>query len=79
MMIEQSNGFWQTGKLDYPYGRGINFQIEVENIEELLQNVKKHHIPLFKDMMINTYSDFTQKEFLVQDPDGYLLRFSQKK
>ncbi|MGI8350359.1 bleomycin resistance protein [Niallia circulans] len=77
MMIEQYNGFWQTGELNYPYGRGINFQIEVENIEEILHKIKKHNILLFKEVMINEYSEYIQKEFLVQDPDGYLLRFSQ--
>jgi catechol 2,3-dioxygenase-like lactoylglutathione lyase family enzyme len=77
MMIEQCNGHWQTGELEYPYGRGINFQIEIDNIEVLLQNLKKHNIPLFRDLMTNSYSEFTQKEFIVQDPDGYLLRFSQ--
>ncbi|MBG9810084.1 aldoketomutase [Bacillus endophyticus] len=77
MMIEQCNGHWQTAELEYPYGRGINFQIEIDNTEILLQNLKKHNIPLFRDLMTNSYSEFTQKEFIVQDPDGYLLRFCQ--
>ncbi|MFE8065057.1 bleomycin resistance protein [Priestia megaterium] len=77
IMIEECNGHWQTGELEYPYGRGINFQIEVENIESILQNLKKHRIKLFRDSMLNNYSGFIQKEFIVQDPDGYLLRFSQ--
>ncbi|MED4074145.1 bleomycin resistance protein [Priestia endophytica] len=77
MMIEQCNEHWQTAELEYPYGRGINFQIEIDNIEILLQNLKKHNIPLFRDLMTNSYSGFTQKEFIVQDPDGYLLRFCQ--
>jgi catechol 2,3-dioxygenase-like lactoylglutathione lyase family enzyme len=77
MMIEQCNGHWETSELEYPYGRGINFQIEVENIEVILQNLKNHNISLFRDAMINNYSGFTQKEFIVQDPDGCLLRFSQ--
>ncbi|RJS62940.1 bleomycin resistance protein [Priestia filamentosa] len=77
MMIEQCNGHWQTGELEYPYGRGINFQIEIDNIEVLLQKLKEHNILLFRDLMINSYSEFTQKEFIVQDPDGYLLRFCQ--
>ncbi|RAS81325.1 bleomycin resistance protein [Priestia endophytica] len=77
MMIEQYNGHWKTDELEHPYGRGINFQIEVENIEILLRNLKKHNIPLFREVMTSTYSGFTQKEFLVQDPDGYLLRFSK--
>ncbi|MCT9853357.1 VOC family protein [Priestia megaterium] len=77
IMIEECNGHWQTGELEYPYGRGINFQIEVENIESILQNLKRHKIALFRESMLNNYSGFIQKEFIVQDPDGYLLRFSQ--
>lgn len=77
IMLEQHNGNWQTAKLEYPFGRGINFQIEVENIDLLLRSIKQHNISLFKDVMINTYSGFTQKEFLIQDPNGYLLRFTQ--
>ena len=77
IMIEECNGHWQTGELEYPYGRGINFQIEVENIESILQNLKRHKITLFRESMLNNYSGFVQKEFIVQDPDGYLLRFSQ--
>ncbi|MGG0550414.1 VOC family protein [Priestia megaterium] len=77
IMIEECNGHWQTGELEYPYGRGINFQIEVENIESILQNLNKYKITLFRESMLNNYSGFVQKEFIVQDPDGYLLRFSQ--
>ena len=77
IMIEQSNGYWQTGELKYPYGRGVNFQIEVKDIEILLRNLKKHNVALFRDIMTNSYSEFIQKEFIVQDPDGYLLRFCQ--
>ncbi|MGX2959813.1 bleomycin resistance protein [Peribacillus sp. JNUCC 23] len=77
LMLEQYNGYWKTGKLEDPFGRGINFQIKVENVDVLLQNLKQYNILLFRDVMTNTYSGFTQKEFLVQDPNGYLLRFSQ--
>ncbi|WP_394542858.1 bleomycin resistance protein [Priestia aryabhattai] len=77
IMIEECNGHWQTGELKHPYGRGINFQIEVKNIESILQNLKEHKVTLFRASMLNNYSGFVQKEFIVQDPDGYLLRFSQ--
>ena len=29
LMIEQTNGHWETGALEYPFGRGMNFQILV--------------------------------------------------
>ncbi|MCM3006141.1 bleomycin resistance protein [Priestia koreensis] len=77
MMIEERNGHWETGELVHPYGRGINFQIAVTNIEALFSRIQKHNVPLFRDMMVNTYSGYTQKEFILQDPDGYLLRFSE--
>ena len=36
--------------------------------------------PLYRSMILNKYEVngeyITQKEFLVQDPDGYLLRFT---
>lgn len=77
IMLEQYNGHWTTGELEYPFGRGINFEIEVGNIDVLYQKVKQSNTPLFKELMTNSYSACRQKEFLIQDPNGYLLRFSQ--
>lgn len=81
IMIEEINGYWETGELSYPFGRGINFQIEVDNIDELYENIKKHDYPIKIDIEENWYRAddklVGQKEFLVMDPDGYLLRFAQ--
>ena len=81
IMIEEINGYWETGELSYPFGRGINFQIEVDNIDELYENIKKHDYPIKIDIEENWYRVdnklIGQKEFLVMDPDGYLLRFAQ--
>lgn len=79
IMIEEVNGHWNTGKLEYPFGRGINFQIEVPNVEEIRENLVKNNIELFRDIIISEYECngeiILQKEFLVQDLNGYLLRF----
>ena len=81
LMIEEINGCWQTGELVYPFGRGVNFQIIVNNIDELYKNVKKNNYPIKIEMQENWYQArqklIGQKEFLIMDPDGYLLRFSQ--
>jgi catechol 2,3-dioxygenase-like lactoylglutathione lyase family enzyme len=81
IMIEEINGNWNTGDLKQPFGRGINFQIETENIGELLQNIQKNNINLYKEPFVSEYASdntiYVQKEFLIQDPDGYLLRFSE--
>ena len=37
LMINQINGHWETGRLEYPLGRGINFQIDIGNIDEIVQ------------------------------------------
>jgi catechol 2,3-dioxygenase-like lactoylglutathione lyase family enzyme len=81
IMIEEVNNNWSRGKLKYPFGRGINFQIEVDKIQPILDNFKKHNYPIFIESKENWYRRDNQflgnKEFLVKDPDGYLLRFAE--
>ena len=71
---------WNIGELVYPLGRGINFSIAVDNIEELYQLVKNLNIELYRELTRNIYQvngiEETQIEFLIQDPNGYLLRFT---
>lgn len=84
IMIEheqQANPAWKTGKLEYPYGRGLNFQMLVSTIDDLLQSLYAHGYPLFAKPEEHWYRQdqllLGFREFLVQDPDGYVLRFSQ--
>lgn len=80
LMIEQINDHWSVGKLTYPFGNGVNFSMRVSNIEKYYQKLKKKNIKFFKELMINSYrvGDTISEdiEFLIQDPDGYLLRFN---
>lgn len=82
IMIEEINGHWNTGRLQYPFGRGVNLQIATEDVYKIAYNLKQNNINLFKDIMESRYKCgpevVLEKEILVQDPDGYLLRFSQK-
>lgn len=79
--INVENNKWETGKLEYPLGRGINFQIDVTNIDEIYNKLKEKNYKIFQEMEEHWYrKDNTMlgcKEFLVQDPNGYLLRLSQ--
>lgn len=81
IMIEEINGYWETGNLSYPFGRGINFQIAVDNINQLYENIRKNKYPIKIELKENWYRVdnkwIGQKEFLIMDPDGYLLRFAQ--
>lgn len=80
LMIEQINDHWSVGKLTYPFGNGVNFSMRVSNVEKYYQKLKKKNIKFFKELMINSYrvGDTISEdiEFLIQDPDGYLLRFN---
>ena len=81
MICQQANDKWNTGRLEFPFGRGINFQIEVDDIEPIVESLRKNKHPLFMEPKDNWYRQgrflLGNREFLVQDPDGYLLRFAQ--
>ncbi len=72
---------WKTAKLEYPFGRGINFQIEVSDVSSVLERLEKNNYPIKIKLKENWYRQNNNllgaREFLVLDPDGYLLRFSQ--
>lgn len=80
IMIEEINDHWNTGRLEYPFGRGINLSMTISNIDEYYRKLKDQKIVFFKKLMINRYQAnetiYEDKEFLLQDPDGYLLRFN---
>lgn len=79
LMIEEINDNWNTGKLEYPYGRGMNISMEVKDIDSIYYKVKEKAYPIFRDMQVDKYQVddkvYFDKEFLIQDLDGYLLRF----
>ncbi len=71
---------WNTGELIYPLGRGINFSITVDDIENLYTLVKSKRLEIYKKLTKSVYLvngiEEIQMEFLIQDPNGYLLRFT---
>lgn len=81
VMLNQRNGNWETGDLQRPLGRGINFQMFVDSVEPLLGALKNANWPLFRECHDAWYrvagEQRGNRQFLVQDPDGYLLRFAQ--
>lgn len=78
-MLEQAQPEqWITGDMKKPFGRGINFQIEVPSAKNILQRLQKQKYPVFVSLEERWYQaddvEHGQLQFLVQDPDGYLLR-----
>ena len=72
---------WLTGPLEQPFGRGVNFQITVYDLAPILSALKAAGWPLFLEPEEIWYRvgirEIGVRQFLVQDPDGYLIRFSQ--
>ena len=77
----EENEKWSIGELKHPYVNGVNFQIEVSNVEKIHDALKTSGYKIAFDIEENWYRQDNKllgnKEFLIQDPDGYLLRFSE--
>ncbi len=75
------NDKWNIGELKYPFGNGINFQLEVEDVENIYNNFKNNNYTIAFEIEENWYRQDSKilgnREFLIQDSDGYLLRFMQ--
>lgn len=73
---------WVTGPMEAPLGRGVNFEIRVDAVEPILAVLRKADWPLFMEPEQKWYRTGTVQagvhQFLVQDPDGYLIRFSAR-
>ena len=80
-MLCQHNGRWDRGVLERPYGRGVNFQIMVDRLDPILAALDAAKWPLFEEPREAWYRtgpvEGGQREFLVQDPDGYLVRLAE--
>ena len=80
LMIEERNDHWNTGIMEYPFGRGINISMTVDDIDAMYQALKEKNVVFFLELEVHFYKVkdkvYNDKEFLVQDPDGYLLRFN---
>jgi catechol 2,3-dioxygenase-like lactoylglutathione lyase family enzyme len=80
LMLEQPGGrSFVAGDLLHPYGRGVNLQIEASDIAPLYERVCALAEPPYLALEDRWYRrDATllgSRQFVVADPDGYLLRF----
>jgi len=81
MIQELRPGEAAEERLEHPYGRGINFQIDTPEVKTLLNQLEKANYPLKRGIKESWYEDgqfaYGCREILVNDPDGYLLRYSE--
>ncbi len=80
IMIEEINNNWNVGEMKYPFGNGINISMKVSDIDSFYESIISKKIVLFRKIKTSKYRVddiiYEDKEFLLQDPDGYLLRFN---
>ena len=81
LMLEQlgAGRNWITGELSPPFGRGMNLQIAVDDVDSLLAAFERTGRALFMQPEVTWYRagdrEVGVKQFLAADPDGYLVRF----
>ena len=82
LMLQEADGpgrRFRTAPLEQPFGRGVNLQIEVDDIDAMYERSIAAGcsmvIPI-EDTWYRTTDGITgNRQFVVADPDGYLLRF----
>ncbi len=89
IMLDQRNrgpverrGLWETCPLERPFGRGLNLELQVDDLAEMLRRVEAQGWPIFfgpEDRWYRAGSiEIGVRQLLLQDPDGYLVRLQQK-
>lgn len=70
-----------TGEMQRPFGRGINFEIDAKDLTPIIQAVAAANWPIYlgpEERWRRVGSIMSgAREIWLQDPDGYLVRFSQ--
>lgn len=82
LMLEEAAGpgrRFHTATLEYPFGRGMNLQIEVVDVDALYASVQQAGlnvvIPIEERWYRQNETEAGNRQFVMADPDGYLLRF----
>lgn len=82
LMLEEAAGpgrRFHAAPLEHPFGRGMNLQIEVTDVDMLCASVQQAAlrivIPLEERWYRQNQTEAGNRQFVMADPDGYLLRF----
>ena len=77
--VENPERTYHAAALEYPFGRGMHLQIEVSDLGPLHQKVLKSgariQIPLEKRWYRADDLELGNHQFVLLDPDGFVLRF----
>ena len=80
-IVSGSERSWIAAPLEAPFGRGVNLQMETDAVDALFAYVleagAKIVLPIEEAWYRAGDVELGNRQFIVQDPDGYLLRFFQ--
>jgi catechol 2,3-dioxygenase-like lactoylglutathione lyase family enzyme len=72
---------WMASNLEKPFGRGVNFQFRVSDVIRLAEKFHAANwgflLPLEDKRYRVGVAEIVVRQFAAQDPDGYIVRFSQ--
>ncbi len=81
LMLQEAAGpgrRFRTATLEHPYGRGVNLQIEVGDVDAVHERIRAAGIdpviPLEERWYRQGEGEAGNRQFVVANPDGYLLR-----
>ena len=84
LMLEQDDleeSSWRVGPLEAPFGRGMNLSIKCPDVQGLVARFETAGHTLRKPLEERWYRSndvlFGERNCLLLDPDGYLLRFAE--
>ncbi len=82
IMIYERDGDWETGPMLPPFGRGMVVQVYVADVDAMARAMTRAGVPFYVEPR-EKWRDWGdrmggQREFLVQDPDGYLVMVVQR-
>jgi catechol 2,3-dioxygenase-like lactoylglutathione lyase family enzyme len=82
IMLCRRSGVWETAELEKPFGRGVMFQIAVDDLSTVEAALVAEGWPLHAGLreVWRRHGDREggQRELFVQDPDGYLIMVAQR-
>jgi catechol 2,3-dioxygenase-like lactoylglutathione lyase family enzyme len=82
VMLCRRNGRFETGPMERPLGQGVMLQIYLDSIAAPLAAASARqwplHTPLREIWRRTGDRESGQREFFLQDPDGYLLMVAQE-
>ena len=81
IMLCQQNARFETGTMERPLGRGVMFQLYVDDLDAVLDRIAARALTMYlgprEVWRAVGASAFGQREVFVQDPDGYLIMVAE--